>query len=886
MSKKFVWFLIVTVSCPAFAGSPYLVKDLTPGSAYSLVVPWGQAWDSMFFSIGPGPGTRTLYKTDGTDAGTVPVPHIDFDDTAGAYTHFVWHGTPYLVRKYAIYRIDADGAREVVFDAQSFAVEDDGIYSVNTGGSLHRYDGMTDHSLGPFQYSGVADYYGQAVVTGNSALSFIHNGSVIPIHKFPPGISQPFVAGGFILIFADGLWRSDGTPGGTEMFTTFNGGTSSFSPKITAGHRLFFNASGYGLMCTDGTAEGTRLAVDVSNARPAIAYGDQVIYTNTESSQMIRMGITDGTLAGIKLLKIFNYASTGGSSPVASFVRPEGLAYFVAAEYSAPYPRLWQTDGTPDGTKVVSETLRLDVNLTDQLQMAGNRLFFAADDGNSGPELWALPVDPVNQLTIGDLRVAQGDAARFAVKLSHPSAASVAVDYGTREMTAIAGTDFTAQAGTIVFQPGETKKEIAINTLPTGKRANAVFRVQLSNPRGAAIDHSIGSAVIEGPPEPLDLAMSSVKLLAPAPYTTVTATVTNNGPGNISDGVLTFGIIPDPSTIHTTASLPAAAPTSSSSGTTSWNLTGVRSNVAWYATVTNPLDSNRSNDTMIGRMSTNASGDILSYIPAEVHPNSYVFLQLIRSGAGVMTAKSSNPAVATIATITPISGQETVARLTALAPGSTTISIDGSDLTIRVDVLPDGESPRLPVRIDCCTGMSDNNAGITQLVSGVIPSRTPGGVEPTGSLTFTEDGTTLATLPVSGQRFLASLDLGAAGAHTVNVAYSGDASFEPATSAFGWRMNTGTAAIGLTPTAAGITVTLNGTPRATPTGTITVSDDRNEINGTQTVALTRPGTAAASLAGHLSPGPHTFTIRYSGDANYSTNVVTDPLTVRTRAAGH
>src|SRR5204863_2454040 len=113
--------------------------------------------------------------------------------------------------------------------------------------------------------------------------------------------------------------------------------------------------------------------------------------------------------------------------------------------------------------------------------------------------------DTVNRLTINELRVIQGDAAHFVLRLTNPQTSQAAVDYGTREMTAKAGTDFIPQAGTVVFQPGETEKEIAIGTIATGKHANSVFRIQLSNPRGAAIDRAIRSAVIHGPPAPAAL---------------------------------------------------------------------------------------------------------------------------------------------------------------------------------------------------------------------------------------------------------------------------------------------------------------------------------------------------------------------------------------------
>ena len=81
------------------------------------------------------------------------------------------------------------------------------------------------------------------------------------------------------------------------------------------------------------------------------------------------------------------------------------------------------------------------------------------------------------------------------VTLSEPSTSPVTVQYATVDGTAVAGTDYTAQSGTVTFAPGQTSRLILLTTLyDATPPANDCFTVQLSNPSGATIQN--GSAVV------------------------------------------------------------------------------------------------------------------------------------------------------------------------------------------------------------------------------------------------------------------------------------------------------------------------------------------------------------------------------------------------------
>jgi DNA-binding beta-propeller fold protein YncE len=82
------------------------------------------------------------------------------------------------------------------------------------------------------------------------------------------------------------------------------------------------------------------------------------------------------------------------------------------------------------------------------------------------------------------------------VTLSAASTSPVTVQYATSDGTALAGTDYTAQTGTVTFAPGQTSQLIPLVTLyDATPPANDYFNVQLANPTGGATIAN-GNAVV------------------------------------------------------------------------------------------------------------------------------------------------------------------------------------------------------------------------------------------------------------------------------------------------------------------------------------------------------------------------------------------------------
>lgn len=126
-------------------------------------------------------------------------------------------------------------------------------------------------------------------------------------------------------------------------------------------------------------------------------------------------------------------------------------------------------------------------------------LFLAGCGGGSGgtppPEEPLPPQQPTPApvtVDIDDTAIAEGDTgiadAAFTVTLSAAAADDVTVDYATSDGSARAGSDYTADSGTLTIGAGDTEAMIAIAVQgDTDFEANETFAVTLSNPSANAV---------------------------------------------------------------------------------------------------------------------------------------------------------------------------------------------------------------------------------------------------------------------------------------------------------------------------------------------------------------------------------------------------------------
>ena len=179
------------------------------------------------------------------------------------------------------------------------------------------------------------------------------------------------------------LWRSDGTEAGTFLLKDINPGVASSDPTayhVYNGTVLFWAtraAEGRELWRTNGTAAGTSLVKDIRpgvgssintgfpmlNSTILLPFNNRLLFIADDGTSGNEIWSTDGTEAGTYLLKDINpgpdpsfYSIFGPTASLYLSVALNGKLYFTAYQQSTG-AELWETDGTPNGTKLFKEIL-------------------------------------------------------------------------------------------------------------------------------------------------------------------------------------------------------------------------------------------------------------------------------------------------------------------------------------------------------------------------------------------------------------------------------------------------------------------------------------------------------------------------------------------------
>lgn len=114
---------------------------------------------------------------------------------------------------------------------------------------------------------------------------------------------------------------------------------------------------------------------------------------------------------------------------------------------------------------------------------------------------------PIQGVILGGGGAAAVNTITFTVQLSAASTSQVQVAYRTQDGSALAGSDYTAASGTLVFAPGETSKTIKVSLVPDKvAEPTETFSLLLSNPVGATVATGAATGTItdddSAPPPP------------------------------------------------------------------------------------------------------------------------------------------------------------------------------------------------------------------------------------------------------------------------------------------------------------------------------------------------------------------------------------------------
>jgi ELWxxDGT repeat protein len=396
------------------AQTAVLVEDINVGSSPFLINGPGsnpaQLTDvdgTLYFTATDGVHGVELWRSDGTEAGTYMVKDIRVGSG---------HSSPQELT--------------VVGDVLYFTA-DDGVSDrrlwrtdgTEAGTSMvHDYFGGTfDH----FDFSELTSFNGDLFFKANARTDSGNTGRELWRVETQDGFIHPSVAGipgsaavdpsELAVVVDDGtsflyfagnteasgreLWRSDGTIPGTGVFNIRSPGSSNPTKLTASGEALYFVANNgvHGVELWRLTNGVARLVRDIrtggnSSLPNNLTDVNGVLYftANDGVSGDELWGTVGGEFVTANLVRNIRPAGAGSMPAVVptSFVNVGGILYFAAND-GTNGTELWRSDGSSAGTTMV-RNIRSGSrgSAPTRLTSVNGTLFFTANNGSSGEEVW------------------------------------------------------------------------------------------------------------------------------------------------------------------------------------------------------------------------------------------------------------------------------------------------------------------------------------------------------------------------------------------------------------------------------------------------------------------------------------------------------------------
>lgn len=246
----------------------------------------------------------------------------------------------------------------------------------------------------------------------------------------------------------------------------------------------------------DGKATTTLSRAGATGAATASATVDHETSTDTFTFVAPKVSIADATVGegvGDAVVTIsidltndqdvtFSYETATGTAGAADFTATSGTGIIPAGQTSA----VIEVPITQDAADETDESFTVTLTAASLEITTATATVTITDD------------DDAPTVSVGNVKVKEGNKASFVVSLSAPSFLETSVDVTTQNGTAKAPGDFAPVTRSIIFAPGETEATVKVQTNADDiNEPKETFKLLLSGPDGLTLGDKTGVATIK-----------------------------------------------------------------------------------------------------------------------------------------------------------------------------------------------------------------------------------------------------------------------------------------------------------------------------------------------------------------------------------------------------
>lgn len=409
-----------------------LVHDFHGSLDNSILNNFTTVGTSLYFVVTAGFGGSSLWTSDGTKAGTFEVTNLEIANGPAEFDLADVNGTLYFYDYHSEFSPTGVTVNARLWRTQTTGFEL--VASIPSGSlsELTDVDGVLYFAMwGAGTASDISLWKSDGTADGTVLVKAIDQRNYSS-----GGMPQDFtVVQGILYFTADDevhgkeLWRSDGTTDGTYMlrdtYPNYSGGfADSPAHLVNLNESLYFMARSpqqdMAMWKSDGTTIGTNVisafnqsAVFVAVTTPTNRPANDILYFVTDDGETgLSLWKSDGSSQNTRLALATGIPSLGITQSTM-----QGSEWFFVPSDGLNTSSLWLTDGTANGTRLIMGTVPGRVESTSGWSHVGNlmayqsAMYFTADDGIHGDELWVSHGTPESTHLFADLATGRYSAS-------------------------------------------------------------------------------------------------------------------------------------------------------------------------------------------------------------------------------------------------------------------------------------------------------------------------------------------------------------------------------------------------------------------------------------------------------------------------------------------